>query len=69
MRIDLFWKILGIKKCQYPVFKGNGKCDDANNILECDYDGGDCCGCTIEKGTCTECECLDPSMQRFIDTG
>ena len=64
-----FFQFLGIKKCKYPVFKGNGKCDDENNLFECDYDGGDCCGCNIEKGVCTDCECLDPSMQRFIDSG
>ena len=60
---------VGVTKCEYPVFKGNGKCDDANNIPECDWDGGDCCGCYIQKGVCSECICKDPSMQRFIETG
>ncbi len=41
--------------------KGDGKCDDGNNIPECDYDGGDCCGCPVEKGMCTECACKDPN--------
>ena len=54
-----------ITKCAFPVFKGNGKCDDANNIPECEWDGGDCCSCFVEQGFCTECACLDPSMKDF----
>ena len=44
----------------YPVFKGNGKCDDENNIPECDWDGGDCCGDNVRTQYCKECLCLDP---------
>ena len=60
---------LEIKRCKYPVFKSDGKCDDENNIPECDWDGGDCCGCNIVKGVCSECACKDPEMQKFVDTG
>ena len=48
-----------ISRCPYLRFKGNGLCDDANNIPECDFDGGDCCGHFKEKGQCEQCACLD----------
>ena len=55
-------ELRSIVKCKYPFFRGNGKCDDENNIAECQWDGGDCCGCYVEKGFCTECQCKDQSM-------
>ena len=36
---------------------GNGFCNDDTNIAECNYDGGDCCGCVITEH-CAECACL-----------
>ena len=36
---------------------GNGFCNDDTNIAECDYDGGDCCGCVITEH-CEDCACL-----------
>ena len=35
----------------------DGFCDDANNIEECIYDGGDCCGITVQKHFCVNCTC------------
>ena len=35
---------------------GDGYCDDENNIIECNFDGGDCCTDT-EHTHCTECLC------------
>ena len=29
-------------ECLYPSLKGNGWCDQMNNIPACYYDGGDC---------------------------
>ena len=29
--------------------------------MECNYDGGDCCGDNINSDYCTECLCLDDS--------
>ena len=55
-------ELRNIVKCKYPFFRGNGKCDDENNIAECQWDGGDCCGCSMKKGFCTECQCKDQSM-------
>ena len=57
-----------ITKCSYPVFKGNGKCDDDNNNVECQWDGGDCCGCFVQKGFCTECQCKDQAMLAMQDS-
>ena len=37
---------------------GNGLCNDITNIAECNYDGGDCCGYTINREQCIECTCL-----------
>ena len=29
-------------ECLYPSLKGNGWCDQMNNVPECYFDGGDC---------------------------
>ena len=49
-------------KCEFSAGRENGKCDDSNNIYECDWDGGDCCGCFVENGICIECDCKDPNQ-------
>ena len=36
---------------------GDEFCDDANNIEECNYDGGDCCGINVQKNFCVNCTC------------
>merc|ERR1711937_342611 len=46
--------------CALPAYKGDGNCDDGNNIKECDYDGGDCCLTKVVKTYCKVCKCLDP---------
>ena len=56
--------IVEISRCPFLGFRGNGLCDDANNIPECDYDGGDCCGHFMQKGHCEECVCFD-DQQNF----
>ena len=38
---------------------GDGFCDDTNNHLDCNYDGGDCCGSNVNTIFCTECQCLE----------
>ena len=45
----------------------DGYCDDENNIEECFFDGGDCCGTNVDTFLCTVCECLDPDFDRFED--
>ena len=49
--------------CADPDKKGNGWCNDENNTPECDYDGGDCCGCDVRAQRCTECLCKEPNIQ------
>ena len=58
-----------IDRCKYFAFKGNGFCDDANNIPECDFDGGDCCGNDVKHGHCTSCQCLDEEEYKYANTG
>ena len=41
----------------YHPLVGNGFCNDDTNVAECDYDGGDCCGCVITEH-CEDCACL-----------
>jgi len=48
--------------CGSPKFKGDGHCDDDNNNLGCDYDGGDCCG-KVSKKYCKVCQCLDLTLR------
>ena len=36
----------------------DGFCDDINNNEACNYDGGDCCGSSIQKHFCIDCECI-----------
>ena len=41
------------------VWLGNGACNRENNILDCNWDGGDCCSdtCVVQDNydDCTEC--------------
>ena len=34
-------------------------CDDINNNVGCNFDGGDCCGSNVNTQYCTECLCLE----------
>ena len=38
---------------------GDGLCHDVNNNPECEYDGGDCCGPSVDTSYCTECMCKE----------
>lgn len=44
--------------CKNITLVGNGICNDDTNIIECNYDGGDCCGSCIVKTHCLVCLCL-----------
>ena len=35
--------------CEKQNYKGDGNCDDVNNVAGCDYDGGDCCAKSVMK--------------------
>ena len=36
---------------------GDGYCDDGLNKAECDFDGKDCCGPSVNTNFCTLCIC------------
>ncbi len=38
------------------MYMKDGFCDDSINILECKYDGGDCCDAKANRDHCTACE-------------
>ena len=38
---------------------GDAYCDDINNNVGCNFDGGDCCGANVNTEYCTECLCLE----------
>ena len=38
---------------------GDGYCDDINNNVDCNFDGGDCCGANVNTDICSECLCLE----------
>ena len=43
--------------------KGDGNCDDVNNHVECEWDGGDCCPKSVKGGVvinkfCNEVACV-----------
>ena len=54
-----------IKGCELPHYQGDNYCDDENNNLACNYDGGDCCGSNANTEYCTECLCLDENNAEF----
>merc|ERR1719225_981819 len=50
-----------IHPCDSPQFVGDNNCDDGNNNEGCGWDGGDCCGDSVNTQFCSACECLDPN--------
>lgn len=44
--------------CPYDNLIGDGFCDDETNDFACDFDGGDCCGPSISRMNCIQCQCL-----------
>ena len=49
--------ILNLGKGGNNLWLSDGFCDDANNIEECNYDGGDCCGINVQNNFCVNCTC------------
>ena len=52
---------LGIKEdceCDMPALVGDGFCNDETNNIDCNYDGGDCCGSCVVDKFCSQCECI-----------
>ena len=46
---------------------GDGFCNDENNIEDCNYDGGDCCGISVKKNFCVNCTCTGSRCKLAID--
>ena len=48
---------------------GDGYCDDTNNMVECNFDGGDCCGPNVITVYCTQCQCLtgDDGLKKLAE--
>ena len=38
---------------------GDSYCDDINNNVGCNFDGGDCCGANVNTQYCSDCLCLE----------
>ena len=55
---NIYW-LSFIIGCHNLTLVGNGLCDDETNILECNFDDGDCCGSNITTTHCSECQCLE----------
>ena len=36
---------------------GNGYCNDETNNIDCNFDGGDCCGNCANADHCSDCVC------------
>ena len=62
--IYLLFSLEKSNECKFWYLQGNGFCDDSANTLDCNFDGGDCCG-TIRKGQCEECACKQESQGNF----
>ena len=56
-----------ITDCANPTWWNDNYCDDINNNLVCNWDGGDCCNpsANFVATYCTVCECLDPNSPNF----
>ena len=52
LRIDWF-----LESCKYQEITGDGICNDEANLLDCNFDFGDCCLMAINDAMCAECEC------------
>jgi len=49
--------------CEFPQWANDQWCDDGNNNVDCNYDGGACCNNDVSGWNeyCSDCECLDPN--------
>ena len=55
--------------CAFPDYATDLYCDDLNNTPECNYDGGACCGQSVDTLFCDTCECVDPDVEKTFDCG
>jgi hypothetical protein len=57
-----FYDSLLFLACPAISWMGDGYCNDASNIEECQFDGGDCCLETVNSLTCTVCLCHETGI-------
>ena len=55
--------------CVFPDYATDRYCDDMNNTPECNYDGGACCGPSVNRLFCDACECVDPDIEEYDGCG
>ena len=46
---------------------GDGVCNDETNHMECNYDGGDCCGDNVNVEHCKKCLCLSEGILFYTE--
>ena len=53
--------------CQHSDWVNDGYCDDGNNNVDCNFDGGDCCNNNAPNWDhfCTICECLESQTSEY----
>ena len=66
-------KILSIfylehSECANIGLVGDRYCDDITNTLECNFDGGDCCGVDANTQYCSECQCKEGNTTSMPST-
>ena len=49
--------------CDFPDYIGDNICDDGNNNMHCNWDGGDCCIDNVNTTFCNHCDCLDEDVK------
>ena len=55
--LSFYDSIVFVLDCNQPILIGDGYCNDEVNILDCGYDGGDCCLSLVITDYCTNCTC------------
>ena len=55
------------ESCANGLWINDGYCDDETNNADCNFDGGDCCGDSVNTQYCTECQCLGQAIETDAD--
>ena len=68
---NICYQLGGILELYCPNWNwaGDGRCDDLTNVIECNYDGGDCCDSdvyTVDTLFCMECLCYSSTITPLL---
>ena len=71
LQCTICYQLGGILELYCPNWNwaGDGRCDDLTNVIECNYDGGDCCDSdiyTVDTLFCTECLCYSSTITPLL---